>query len=187
MEAETTILDDPFSSLDQQTAVLIRIRLFTDGFATERGKTLVMTTSTSEFHVTMMLLTLVSDVLSTEQHLVDADNVFRVTDEGHVQYISPAQIDVELEDLVQASQSQARPLIDRGESAAESFKPLPLVQSSTDEDSHDMNKAKVHNSFSLYAYYFRPAGIFVVAVWLALTIFASISERLPSKSFPAGG
>lgn len=49
MEAETTILDDPFSSLDQQTAVLIRIRLFTDGFATEGGKTLVMTTSTSEF------------------------------------------------------------------------------------------------------------------------------------------
>ncbi|OAA75071.1 ABC transporter, transmembrane domain, type 1 [Akanthomyces lecanii RCEF 1005] len=161
MEAETTILDDPFSSLDQQTAVLIRTRLFTDGFATEGGKTLVMTTS-------------------TKQHLVDADNVFRVTEEGHVQYITPAQIDIELEDLVQASRSQARPLIDRGESAAEPFKLLPLVQSSIDEDSHDMNKAKVHNSFSLYAYYFRPAGIFVIAVWLALTIFASISERLPN-------
>ena len=44
-DADVTILDDPFTGLDKVTAGKIRIRLFSDGFATAGGKTLVMTTS----------------------------------------------------------------------------------------------------------------------------------------------
>ena len=44
-DADVTVLDDPFTGLDRATAGKIRTRLFTDGLATEGGKTLIMATS----------------------------------------------------------------------------------------------------------------------------------------------
>lgn len=48
-EAEITVLDDPFSSLDRVTSSNIRVRLFSEDNSPIRGKTVIMTTSMSEY------------------------------------------------------------------------------------------------------------------------------------------
>ncbi|OAA60085.1 ABC transporter, transmembrane domain, type 1 [Cordyceps fumosorosea ARSEF 2679] len=162
LEADITILDDPFSSLDQETSAVIRIRLISDGNATLDGRTLVMTTS-------------------MKQHLIDADAAYRVTPDGHVVYLPQSQVDRELEELAQSSRSQPTSATHKTESACDLFEP-PAVQAATDDNGYapGINTFTKQSTWCLYAYFFRPAGIFVLAAWLLFTTLASVSEKLPN-------
>ncbi|OAR02083.1 hypothetical protein LLEC1_05009 [Akanthomyces lecanii] len=163
VEADITILDDPFSSLDRETSALIRIRLISDGNATIDGRTLVMTTS-------------------MKQHLVDADAAYRVTPEGHVLYLPPSQVDEELEELARNSRSQTMLTTQQSQGSADCFEPPAVVQSATPgvAGQRQMNTVVTHGSLSLYAYFFRPAGALIVIMWLLACALASISEKLPN-------
>ncbi|KAJ3495411.1 hypothetical protein NLG97_g3417 [Lecanicillium saksenae] len=164
LEADVTILDDPFSSLDLETATVIRLRLIADGRATAGGRTLVMTTS-------------------MKQHLVDANNTFRVTTDGHVIALTREEVNTELTDLARNRQSgTALPVASRS-IPAEPFEP-PAVEPATDDDTNDRPSTdEVYGSFSLYVYLLRPAGILLVSFWIFVTAITALSERLPSKLF----
>ncbi|TQW12261.1 poly(A)-binding protein-dependent poly(A) ribonuclease [Cordyceps javanica] len=165
VEADVTILDDPFSSLDRETSALVRIRLISDGNATPNGRTLVMTTS-------------------MKQHLVDADTVFRVTDKGHVVALTKQQVNEELEDLARNHRSQKVSPTEYDATAEKPSEP-PIVQPTSSDDADDIYNAQrdtvnTYSSLSLYAYFFRPAGVLFVTLWVVAVTLAAVSERLPN-------
>ncbi|XWW92914.1 hypothetical protein V2A60_000841 [Cordyceps javanica] len=163
VEAVVTILDDPFSSLDLDTASLIRLRLFVDGHATPDGRSLVMTTS-------------------MKQHLVDANTVYRVRADGFITQLTQEQVDAELEELARNHRAGAAPpCAETTSHPVESVEP-PAVTPDTGDDADNQRKlaSKRYGSFSVYKYFLQPAGIVAVAVWLVLNGLASASERMPN-------
>ncbi|KAJ6787077.1 hypothetical protein PWT90_07283 [Aphanocladium album] len=161
LEADITVFDDPFSCLDLETATVIRLRLFSDGRATPDGRTFVMTTS-------------------MKQHLVDANNTFRLTPEGHVIRLTPREVNDELEELARNRQSGTMPPVTSTASSTETSEP-PAVQSEAGDDGNERrNTDQVHGTFSLCIYFLRPAGIVLVATWVFFTAITALSERLPN-------
>lgn len=162
VEARVTILDDPFSSLDHDTASLIRLKLFADGNATPNGRSLVMTTS-------------------MKQHLVDADTIYRVRADGFVVQVTSEQLERELEDLARNNRAG---VVSSAESSANSpaFAEPPAVvpASGDDTDIQQETTSKKYSSYSVYKYFLQPAGVVAVIVWLVLNAFASLSERMPN-------
>lgn len=157
MESDVIILDDPLSALDKETSTTVRCRLFADGIATENGRALVMTTSAKE-------------------HLADANTVYRVTENGHVQLVSPEDVQAELTQLPQGKVDVAD-----GNSAAAVSGP-PSAGSSPPQASKPAPFKEIKLSgWSSSQYYFGPAGLVKVGLWVLFTVLASLSERLPCK------
>ncbi|KAJ6784583.1 hypothetical protein PWT90_10256 [Aphanocladium album] len=162
VEADVTILDDPFSSLDRDTSSLIRIRLFDDGHATPDGRSLVMTTS-------------------TKQHLVNAHTVYRVQSDGFVVQMTQQQVESELEKLARDHRAGVVPAAAASANPTASVEP-PAVVEATDSDAEKQREAtyKKYGSFSVYKYFLRPAGIIAVIAWLTFDAVSAASERMPN-------
>lgn len=151
IEAEVTLLDDPFSSLDKQTSTLVRTRLLSDSFATAEGKSLVITTS-------------------MRQHLVDANSIFRITDDGHIEEVP---LDVALDGAATAASEDAD---------TQQLEALPIVSPPSSKDTDEEEQLDpAHGGISLYSFYMGPAGIIMALTWLVLVSLAALAERLPSK------
>ncbi|OAA73307.1 ABC transporter, transmembrane domain, type 1 [Cordyceps fumosorosea ARSEF 2679] len=157
LEADIILLDDPFSSLDRETASTVRIRLFSESGLTEDGRTTVIMTT------------------SNKAHLVDADLLFRIDTNGEVERaplrtreLSPDSImrrmAVQEESMSKASTNQA---VD-----------LPAVK--PNDDSRDANGYDIRaGDFSLYSYFVGPAGTLKILFWSTLLVLSAVAERMP--------
>ncbi|KAJ6783399.1 hypothetical protein PWT90_02209 [Aphanocladium album] len=162
VEATVTILDDPFSSLDLETASLIRLRLFEDGHATPGGRSLVMTTS-------------------MKQHLVNANTIYRVQANGFVVQLTQAQVEAELEELVRNRRAGVVSSAESNATSVVSVEPPAVVPATGDEADNQREVAsEKYSSFSIYKYFLQPAGIIAVIIWLILNGVAAASERMPN-------
>ncbi|XWW94212.1 hypothetical protein V2A60_002155 [Cordyceps javanica] len=156
LEADITVLDDPFSALDKETSAVVRGRLLVEGHATAKGRTLIMSTSMRE-------------------HLVDADTILHVTDQGDV-------LKVSLEEAVAHPEEFTRELPLRQKAKAEAIdgdlEELPTVKEV--EEAEEPEEARTdRGDFSLYAYYLRPAGALRVITFFILNTLGALSEVMP--------
>ncbi|KAJ3497323.1 hypothetical protein NLG97_g1994 [Lecanicillium saksenae] len=162
LEADVTLLDDPFSSLDHVTSSLIRIRLFDDGHATLAGRSLVMTTS-------------------MKQHLVNANSVYRVQASGFVVQLTQQQVESELEQLARDHRAG---VVSSAATDTNSVVPVepPAVVLDSDSDGNKQRGAtyKKYGSFSVYKYYLKPAGIVAIIAWLVFDAITAASEKAPN-------
>ncbi|XWW94174.1 hypothetical protein V2A60_002116 [Cordyceps javanica] len=125
-----------------------------------------------------------SIVIKSEQHLVDADTVFRVTDEGHVIALTKQQVNEELEDLTRNHRYRTVSPTEYDATAEKPSEP-PIVQPTSSGNADDIFNAQrdtvnTYSSLSLYAYFFRPAGVLFVTLWVVAVTLAAVSERLPN-------
>lgn len=124
------------------------------------------------------------DLKSTEQHLVDADTVYRVQTNGHVMQLTQDQVDSELDELARNHRARATTIPSAYANSVVSFEP-PSVQPATNDDVNNKREliAEGYGSFSVYKYFLRPAGVMTIIIWLIFEGIAAASERLPSELF----
>ena len=122
------------------------------------------------------------DSKSIEQHLVDANTVYRVQPDGYVVQLTQEQVDAELDELARNHRASMATTISANANSVVSLEP-PSVQPATKDDVDNKRDVTAENysSFSVYRYFLRPAGIATVIIWLILKGIAVASERLPSK------
>lgn len=119
---------------------------------------------------------------SAEQHLVDANTIYRVQANGFVVQLTQEQVDAELEELARNHRAGVVPSAETIANSVASVEP-PAVVPATGDDADNQREvtSKKYSSFSIYKYFLQPAGIVAVIIWLVLNGFASASERMPSK------
>lgn len=107
--------------------------------------------------------------------------MFRVSNQGQVEYITPARINAELDELVRNTRAQTLPTPQSIGRRDEKFEPPEVRPSSAVDESSSPADTAIHSGLSMYAFFFRPAGFFGVMTWLVLIIIAAISHKLPSE------
>ncbi|EGX93450.1 multidrug resistance-associated protein, putative [Cordyceps militaris CM01] len=164
--SDIILLDDPFSSLDMETSSTIRIRLFSESNFLDSGRlTLIMTTS-------------------MQQHLVDADDVFRILENGRVCQVPREELDApglgpgpRVTPRVQRNVA-----IQASEETDDKEYQLPTVKPMTDGDPMDNLPETKFSDVSLWCYFAKPAGLGRVLVWGVYVVSAAILERMPCES-----
>ncbi|KAK2601519.1 hypothetical protein QQS21_004904 [Conoideocrella luteorostrata] len=147
------VLDNVFSSLDNNTANAIFYRLFTpNGLLKRLGSTVIMTTHSVEFVKT-------------------ADRIIMIEDDGSVKsslnttgvMYGDAQLHALMEQRVDESKERAD-----FEAVQESDDPTPSFLSS-----------RQRGDAKLYSFYLQSIGLWSWLTWLCTMLMASVTERMP--------
>ncbi|KAJ6786301.1 hypothetical protein PWT90_09265 [Aphanocladium album] len=154
LEGDMLLLDDVLSALDNDTSATVRSRLFaSDGEVSERPRTVIMVTSTTE-------------------HLKDADVIYSMNQSGHL-----AETTQSYRNPSPSSVHESRDGDSKGD-AAEGIE-LPVVKPASNKEDIDDKVDTRKGDFSLYSYFVGPAGIPFLLLEGFLLIIASIGERMP--------
>ncbi|KAJ3498550.1 hypothetical protein NLG97_g1040 [Lecanicillium saksenae] len=149
---DVIVVDDIFTSLDRRTASDIRVRLF--------GETEVL----QEHNITLIMTT------TMREHLVDADFALEITDDGSIIETSSegtgASSDVLPTTLRISSEDNTN--------GVHAPQPPPLLVTGANDIS-----SRAYGDFSLYNFYLKPAGIFLLLFWAYSLCAAAIVENLP--------
>lgn len=96
-----------------------------------------------------------------------------------MQPVTQETITAELQELVQTGQLQNFPTGLATEVPSEKYEAPEVQLSEEASDSAGRDRQVFHGSFSLYAYFLRPAGVFKATSWFVSVIIASVAEKLP--------
>ncbi|EGX91989.1 ABC transporter, putative [Cordyceps militaris CM01] len=156
LEADIMLLDDPFSSLDKETASAIRLRLFSESDLTQDGRTTIIMTT------------------SVKAHLVDADILFRIAENGEVETAPITLRELSPDSIMKRMNLPEDKMYRVPSSQAEE---LPAVKAN--DNTRDPACARHAGDFSLYSYFVRPAGAFQLMFWSTLLVLSAVAERMP--------
>lgn len=150
--APVIVLDDVLSALDVTTASIILNRLLgPNGLLIQTGATVIMTTNIRE-------------------HLPLAHSVFALDGKGNVkETVNNAPELFRKDYLVSHSKECAN-----SDTKDTAFVPKPAA-----EPSKEQANVRQHGDFSLYLYYFKSSGLFIVFLWLLSLTLAAVVEAMP--------
>lgn len=163
IKAEILLLDDIFSSLDMETSSTIRIRLFSEtGVLRSSSTTLILTTSNTA-------------------HLVDADHVIGIEKGGRAIWLSHSSREVSPASFPPSV--LPAPEDENSATVVEQVSPekteLPAVQLPQKTETPRYHPTSKYGDFSLYSYYLKPAGGWILLLWIVIVCIAAIAERMP--------
>lgn len=110
---------------------------------------------------------------------MDADNAFRVTDEGRMKLLTAQEVREEVDAAVRQS---AQTLLATAISTKGTNEPPPMAQASEPARVPESERQPRRRGLFLYAFYFLPAGIAKILTWLLLIAGAAVSQKVPSTS-----
>ncbi|OAQ98802.1 hypothetical protein LLEC1_03870 [Akanthomyces lecanii] len=156
LEADIMVLDDPFSSLDRETASTIRLRLFSESHLMEDGRTTVIMTT------------------SVKAHLVDADVLFRIDENGEVERAPLTTRELSPDSIMKSMHVQEDAMC---RAPAGQVASLPAVKPNENAGDHPRNTRA--GDVSLYSFFASPAGTIYLLFWAAVLVLSAVAERMP--------
>ncbi len=156
LEADIMVLDDPFSSLDRETASTIRLRLFSESNLMEDDRTTIIMTT------------------SVKAHLVDADVLFRIDQNGEVERAPLTTRELSPDSIIKSMHVQEEAMC---RAPAGQVASLPAVKPNENAGDHPRNARA--GDFSLYSFFASPAGTLYLLFWAAVLVLSAVAERMP--------